>query len=68
MKTISGKEFTKILEKKGWTLKRIQGSHFIYSHPNKSEIISVPVHKNNDLKKGLQKNLMNIAEIRDDEL
>ncbi len=53
MKTVSGKEFTKILEKKGWTLKRIHGSHYIFSHPDKIEIISVPVHKNDDLKKGL---------------
>jgi predicted RNA binding protein YcfA (HicA-like mRNA interferase family) len=68
MKTLSGKEFAKVLEKKGWSLKRIQGSHFIYSHPDKNEIISVPVHKNDDLKKGLQKHLMNIAGIKDDEL
>ena len=68
MKTVSGKEFAKLLEKKGWRLKRTHGSHFIYGHPNKAEIISVPVHKNEDLKKGLQKNLMNIAEIREDEL
>ncbi len=68
MKTVSGKEFLKILEKKGWSLKRTHGRHFIYSHPNKSEIISVPVHKNEDLKKGLQKNLMNIVGIKDDEL
>ncbi|MEP6514224.1 MAG: type II toxin-antitoxin system HicA family toxin [Parafilimonas sp.] len=68
MKTLSGKEFIKILERKGWSLKRINGSHFIYSHPDKIEIISVPVHKNNDLKKGLQKKLMIIAGINDNEL
>ncbi len=51
MKTLSGKEFIKILEKKGWFLKRIHGSHHILSHPDKVEIISVPVHKNDDLKK-----------------
>lgn len=68
MKTLSGKEFTKLLEKRGWILKRINGSHFIYSHPDKIEIISVPVHKNDDLKKGLQKKLMDIADISDTEL
>ncbi|MDQ6755548.1 MAG: type II toxin-antitoxin system HicA family toxin [Bacteroidota bacterium] len=51
MKTLSGKEFAKLLEKQGWILKRINGSHFIYSHPDKIEIISVPVHKNDDLKR-----------------
>jgi predicted RNA binding protein YcfA (HicA-like mRNA interferase family) len=68
MKTLTGKEFSKLLEKRGWILKRINGSHFIYSHPHKIEIISIPVHKNDDLKKGLQKKLMSIAEISDSEL
>ena len=68
MKTISGKEFAKILERKGWTLKRINGSHFIYAHPDKTDIISLPVHKNDDLKKGLQKKLMTIADLNDAEL
>ncbi len=68
MKTVTGKEFVRILEKKGWILKRINGSHYIYSHPDKIEIISVPVHKNEDLKKGLQKKLMTIAGIDDKEL
>lgn len=51
MRTLSGKEFVKVLERKGWILKRINGSHHIYSHPDKTEIISVPVHKNEDFKK-----------------
>lgn len=68
MKTLSGKDFTKLLEKRGWILKRIKGSHFIYSHPDKIEIISVPVHKNDDLKRGLQKKLMSIADINDNDL
>jgi len=38
MKTVSGKEFTKILEKKGVDFKRIHGSHFIYSHPDKLKL------------------------------
>jgi len=68
MKPVSGKEFTKLLEKKGCILKRINGSHFIFTHPHHIEIISVPVHKNDDLKKGLQKKLMGIADIKDNEL
>ncbi len=51
MKILKGKEFVKLLEKRGWVLKRINGSHFIYGHSDKTEIISVPVHKNDDLKK-----------------
>ena len=51
MKTLTGKEFIKLLENKGWVLKRINGSHHIFIHPHKIERISVPVHKNDDLKK-----------------
>lgn len=65
MRTLPGKEFIKLLEKRGWILKRIHGSHHIFSHPDKVEIISVPVHKNDDLKKGLQRKLMTIAGISD---
>ena len=67
MKTLSGKDFIKVLEKKGWILKRIHGSHHIFSHPAKIEIISVPVHKNDDLKKGLQRKLKSIADLSDNE-
>ena len=63
MKSISGKDFIKILQRKGWSLKRINGSHHIFTHPFKQEIISVPVHKNEDLKIGLLKKLMSIANI-----
>ncbi|GIW55447.1 MAG: hypothetical protein KatS3mg082_1851 [Nitrospiraceae bacterium] len=31
MKAISGKDFAKLLEKKGWELRRTKGSHHIYA-------------------------------------
>ena len=31
MKAISGKDFAKLLEKKGWELGRTKGSHHIYA-------------------------------------
>ncbi|MEO6894438.1 MAG: type II toxin-antitoxin system HicA family toxin [Ginsengibacter sp.] len=68
MKTLTGKELIKLLEKKGWALKRINGSHHIFIHPHKIERISVPVHKNDDLKRGLQKHLMSIANLKDEDL
>ncbi len=68
MKTVSGKSFCKILEKKGWELARINGSHHIYTKKGTVYRISVPVHKNDSLKIGLLKSLMKIAEIKDDEL
>ena len=68
MKTISGKDFCKLLEKKGWVLARINGSHHIFTKKDTVYRISVPVHKNTDLKIGLLKSLMKIAGISEDEL
>ena len=68
MKLVSGKRLCKILENKGWVLKRINGSHYIYSKAGKDEIITVPVHKNIDLKIGLLKSVMKIANIKEVEL
>ena len=68
MKTISGKKFCKLLETHGWILARINGSHYIYIKSGSDLRISVPVHKNDDLKIGLLKNLLKLTEISEDEL
>jgi predicted RNA binding protein YcfA (HicA-like mRNA interferase family) len=68
MKTISGKNFCKLLEKKGWVLARINGSHHIYIKAGTVFRISVPIHKNKDLKTGLLRSLMKIADISETEL
>lgn len=68
MKSISGKEFAKLLEKKGWELKRIKGSHHVYMKVGNPARISVPIHKNTPLKIGLLKHLMKIADIKEEEL
>jgi len=61
MKAISGKELCKLLEKNGWELKRIKGSHHVYMKAGHPARISVPVHKNRPLKTGLLKHLLKIA-------
>ena len=68
MKTVSGKDFCGLLESRGWRLRRIRGSHHIYTKEGIAARISVPVHGNTDLKRGLQKHLMRIAEVSDSEL
>jgi predicted RNA binding protein YcfA (HicA-like mRNA interferase family) len=68
VKSVSGKEFARLLEKKGWELKRIKGSHYVYAKPGNPARISVPFHGNQPLKIGLLKHLMKLAEIDDDEL
>jgi len=68
LKQISGKEFASLLEEKGWELKRIKGSHHVYTKPGTPARISVPIHGNRPLKIGLLKHLMKIAEIDESEL
>lgn len=68
MKSISGKDFVKLLEKYGWKLARVKGSHHIYLKADNPARISVPIHKNQDLKIGLLKYFMKVAGISEDEL
>ena len=68
MKAISGKKFCKLIETKGWELKRINGSHHIYTKFGENARISVPVHGNKRLKVGLQRYLMKVAGIVESEL
>ncbi|MEJ5377870.1 MAG: type II toxin-antitoxin system HicA family toxin [bacterium] len=68
MKTISGKDFAKLLEKKGWELRPTKGSHHIYAKAGHPARISVPIHGNTQLKIGLLKHLMEVAGIDESEL
>ena len=68
MKSISGKQLCKIVERKDWKLRRITGSHHIYENPNCEQILSIPVHRNRNLKIGLLRALMKIAELSEDDL
>ncbi len=68
MKVLTGKAFCRLLEKHNWELKRIKGSHHIYGKDGVPVRISVPVHGNKALKRGLQRNLMKFSGIEENEL
>jgi predicted RNA binding protein YcfA (HicA-like mRNA interferase family) len=68
MKTVSGKKLCGILQAKGWRSIRVHGSHHIFTKEDRDERICVPVHGNSDLKIGLQKAIMKIADIKDDDI
>lgn len=68
MKTVSGKRFAKVVERNGWNLFRIQGSHHIYGKPGSEVRLSIPIHKNQNLKSGLQRHLMKLANITEEDL
>jgi predicted RNA binding protein YcfA (HicA-like mRNA interferase family) len=52
MKSISGKRLCKVVERKGWVLKRVTESHHIYEKDDMEQILSIPVHRDQDLKVG----------------
>lgn len=68
MKAISGKAFCRLLHLQGWQLQRIRGSHHIYTHPDKTEILTVPVHANQDLKIGTLSKLLKDAGLTEQDL
>jgi predicted RNA binding protein YcfA (HicA-like mRNA interferase family) len=68
VKSISSKDFIRLIEARGWRLLRISGSHHIYGKNGYIERLSVPVHSGQMLKIGLLRHLMKIAEISENEL
>ena len=53
---MTGKELIKLLQKNGWKLDRIKGSHHQMTKDGK--VITVPVHGNADMKKGLLEDIL----------
>ena len=39
---MSSKQIIKMLEKDGWILKRVEGSHHHFKHPSKKGVVTVP--------------------------
>lgn len=68
MKSISGKKLCKLVEKYGWELARIKGSHYIYSKENTSTILTIPVHGNRDLPIGTLKGILKDAGLTEDDI
>lgn len=68
MRPLSGKELARLVERHGWSLLRIQGSHHIYGKAGSIVRLSVPIHGNTPLKAGLLKHLLKMAGLSEDEL
>ena len=65
MKSVSGREFARAIERRGWTLLRVSGSHHIYGKSGNTVRLSVPIHGSKPLKMGLLRHLMKLAELSD---
>jgi len=68
MKAISGKDLAKILERNGWKLLRVHGSHHIYGKQGTMIRLSVPIHGNKPLKAGLLKHLLKTAGLKENDI
>ncbi|MBI4614825.1 MAG: type II toxin-antitoxin system HicA family toxin [Planctomycetes bacterium] len=68
MKSLTGKALARLLGRRGWSLLRVHGSHHIFGKPGSIVRLSVPIHGNRPLKRGLQLHLMKLAGIEDPDL
>ena len=68
MKSVSGKELAKALERHGWILAGVHGSHHIYTKPGGHVRLSVPVHGNTSLKICLLRHLLKQAGLTEEGL
>ena len=54
---LSGKDMIKLLENLGFSVVRINGSHHRLKHID-GRVTTIPVHKNDDLPKGLMRKII----------
>ena len=50
--TMKGADLIRDLVRRGWVLDRVRGSHHVFRHPSRPEIVVIP-HPRKDLGKGL---------------
>ena len=65
--SLTPQKIIKILEKKGFVLDRVKGSHHIYYHPETKRRAVVPLHKR-DLPRGTLLEILRQAGISKEEL
>ena len=68
MKSTTGKDLARIVERHGWTLLRIRGSHHVYGKQGSDIRLSIPIHGNATLKIGLLNHLLKSAGLTEDDL
>jgi predicted RNA binding protein YcfA (HicA-like mRNA interferase family) len=68
MKTASSKHLLGVLERNGWNLLRIRGGHHIYGKSGSIVRLSVSIHGNRPLTRGLLKHLSLAAGLSEKDL
>jgi predicted RNA binding protein YcfA (HicA-like mRNA interferase family) len=66
---VSGREPAQIIQRRGWTLARVHGSHHVFTMAGGRErIVIIPIHGNQPLKKGVLRSVMKIAGLQENDL
>jgi len=65
---LTGREFVRLIEARGWILLRVNGSHHVFGKPGEAARLSVPIHGSKPLKLGLQRHLGKLAGLTDIEM
>ncbi|MFB9964195.1 type II toxin-antitoxin system HicA family toxin [Sinosporangium siamense] len=65
--SLPGAQVVRALEKAGFDVARVRGSHHILRHED-GRVVSVPVHLGRDLPKGTLRNILSLAGMTADEL
>jgi predicted RNA binding protein YcfA (HicA-like mRNA interferase family) len=68
MKPIAGKDLAKVLERQGWMLLRVRGSHHIYGKHGSDVRLSVPIYGSRPLRIGLLTHLLKSAGLTEKDL
>jgi predicted RNA binding protein YcfA (HicA-like mRNA interferase family) len=68
MPSVSGRDFARLIERRGWQLPRMTGSHHIYVKSGSIVRLSAPIHDSRPFKIGLLRHLAKLAEIPDNAL
>ena len=58
---VKTKEIIKLIESDGWYEVHQKGSHKQYRHPFKKGLVTIPVHGNKELPKGLENSILKQA-------
>jgi predicted RNA binding protein YcfA (HicA-like mRNA interferase family) len=65
--SVPGTRVIKALQRTGFTVTRVSGSHHVMRHPDGRTVI-VPVHAGQDMPKGTLRNILSIVGMTADEL
>lgn len=67
MPALPGAKVVKALERAGFAVVRVSGSHHVMKHPD-GRAVPVPVHAGRDMPKGTLRNILAIVGLTEDDL